>query len=56
MLESGGVLSASGMWSTRGDELKEQLYNLYTRSNVVTTDIAHFQLYYSTFCENGNQT
>jgi len=39
MLESGGFLSASGMWSTRGDELKEQLYNLYTRSNVVTKDI-----------------
>jgi hypothetical protein len=39
MLESGGVLSASGMWSARGDELKEQLYNLYTRSNVVTKDI-----------------
>ncbi|MDP5083285.1 MAG: AsmA-like C-terminal region-containing protein, partial [Rickettsiaceae bacterium] len=39
MLESGGVLSASGMWSTRGDKLDEQLYNLYTRSNVVTKDI-----------------
>ena len=39
MLESGGVLSASGMWSTRGEKLNEQLYNLYTRSSVVTKDI-----------------
>ncbi len=39
ILESGGYLSASGMWSTRGDKLNEQLYNLYTRSNVVTKNI-----------------
>jgi hypothetical protein len=39
MLSSGGLFSASGMWSTNGDKLNEQLYNLYTKSNVVTKDI-----------------
>ena len=39
MLNSGGVLSASGMWSTNGEKLDEQLYNLYTKSNVITKDI-----------------
>ncbi len=39
MLTSGGVLSASGMWSTNGEKLDEQLYNLYTKSNIITKDI-----------------
>lgn len=39
MLSSGGLFSSSGMWSTNGDKLNEQLYNLYTKSNVVTKDI-----------------
>lgn len=38
-VSSGGVLSASGMWSTNGEKLDEQLYNLYTKSNIVTKDI-----------------
>ena len=39
LLESGGVISASGMWSTNGNSLEEQLYNLYTKSDIVTKDI-----------------
>ena len=39
ILESGGVISANGMWSTNGNSLEEQLYNLYTKSNIVTKDI-----------------
>ncbi len=39
MINSGGVISASGMWSTNGEKLDEQLYNLYTKSNIVTKDI-----------------
>ncbi len=35
-LKTGGVLSARGMWSTHGNTLDEQLYNLYTKSNIVT--------------------
>ncbi len=38
MINSGGVISASGMWSTNGEKLDEQLYNLYTKSNIVTKD------------------
>ena len=39
MINSGGVISASGMWSTNGEKLDEQLYNLYTKSNIVAKDI-----------------
>lgn len=39
MLESGGVISASGMWSTSGETLDAQLYNLYTRSNLLAKGI-----------------
>lgn len=39
MINSGGVISASGMWSTNGEKLNEQLYNLYTKSNIVAKDI-----------------
>jgi hypothetical protein len=39
MLESGGVISASGMLSTRGDKLDAQLYNLYTKSNLLAKAI-----------------
>jgi hypothetical protein len=38
VINSGGVISASGMWSTNGEKLDEQLYNLYTKSNIVTKD------------------
>lgn len=38
-LESGGGISASGMWSTNGKTLEELLYNLYTKSTIVTKDI-----------------
>lgn len=38
-INSNGVLSASGMWSTNGNRLEEQLYNLYTKSEVITKDI-----------------
>ncbi len=38
MINSGGVISASGMVSTNGEKLDEQLYNLYTKSNIVTKD------------------
>lgn len=38
-LASGGVFSASGTWSTRGDKLNEQLYNLYTQSSIVAKNI-----------------
>ena len=38
LINSGGVISASGMWSTNGEKLDEQLYNLYTKSNIVTKD------------------
>lgn len=38
-LESGGVISASGMWSTSGDTLDAQLYNLYTKSNLLAKGI-----------------
>jgi hypothetical protein len=39
MIQSGGAISASGMWSTNGNKLEELLYNLYTKSTVVTKDI-----------------
>jgi hypothetical protein len=39
MLESGGVISASGMWSTSGETLDAQLYNLYTKSNLLAKGI-----------------
>jgi len=39
MLNIGGFLSASGMLTTNGDKLDEQLYNLYTKSNLVTKNI-----------------
>lgn len=38
-INSNGMLSASGMWSTNGERLEEQLYNLYTKSEVITKDI-----------------
>ncbi len=38
-INGGGALSASGMWSTNGEKTDEQLYNLYTKSNVITKDI-----------------
>lgn len=46
MLQSAGVLSASGMWSTRGDSLDAQLYNLYTRSNLLAKGLTvnHFSI------------
>ncbi len=39
MFETTGVISAGGMWSTNGDSLEEQLYNLYTKSNIFAKDI-----------------
>lgn len=46
MVNSSGYISASGMWSTNGEKLEEQLYNLYTKSNVITksTSIANFSI------------
>lgn len=38
-LSSGGAISISGMWSTNGEKLDEQLYNLYIKSDVVAKDI-----------------
>ena len=38
-INSNGMFSASGMWSTNGDRLEEQLYNFYTKSEVITKDI-----------------
>jgi hypothetical protein len=38
-VNSGGLLSASGMWSTNGNRTDEQLYNLYTKSNIIAKDI-----------------
>lgn len=39
IINSGGVISASGMVSTNGEKLDEQLYNLYTKSEIVSKDI-----------------
>lgn len=39
VIDSGGAISASGMWSTNGNKLEELLYNLYTKSNIITKDI-----------------
>lgn len=39
VLESGGVISANGMWSTNGNSLEEQLYNLYTKSEILAKNI-----------------
>jgi hypothetical protein len=38
-INSGGLLSASGMWSTNGNRTDEQLYNLYTKSDILAKDI-----------------
>ena len=38
-VNSGGGLSASGMWSTNGEKIKEQLYNFYTKSNIIANGI-----------------
>jgi len=38
-INSGGAFSASGMWSSNGDKTNELLYNLYTKSNLITKDI-----------------
>ena len=39
LMRSPGIISASGMISTSGNKIDELLYNLYTRSNVITKDI-----------------
>jgi hypothetical protein len=39
VLDSGGVISANGMWSTNGNSLEEQLYNLYTKSDILAKNI-----------------
>lgn len=39
-IKTGGVVSASGMWTTNGKTLKELLYNLYTKSTIVTKDLS----------------
>ncbi|MBM5802311.1 MAG: hypothetical protein FJ077_16165 [Cyanobacteria bacterium K_DeepCast_35m_m2_023] len=39
VIESGGVISANGMWSTNGNSLEEQLYNLYTKSEILAKNI-----------------
>ena len=39
LLTIGGFLSASGMLTTNGEKLNEQLYNLYTRADLITKDI-----------------
>lgn len=38
-INTGGAISASGMWTSNGSSTKELLYNLYTRSTVITKDI-----------------
>lgn len=38
-IETNGLISTSGMWSTNGNSIEEQLYNLYTKSNIITKDI-----------------
>lgn len=37
--ETDGVISINGMWSTNGSSLEEQLYNLYTKSNLIIKDM-----------------
>ncbi len=39
-LSTQGAISASGIWSTKGNSPEELLYNLYIKSNIVTKDIA----------------
>jgi hypothetical protein len=39
LIKSGGFTSASGMISTSGNNINELLYNLYTKSSVITKDI-----------------
>lgn len=39
-INSQGAISASGMWSTRGSRVEEQLYNLYTKSELVAKNIS----------------
>ena len=34
-----GVINANGMWSTNGNSLEEQLYNLYTKSEILAKNI-----------------
>ncbi len=38
--KTGGVVSASGMWTSNGDSLEKLLYNLYTKSSIVAKDIS----------------
>lgn len=39
MINKEGFVSLNGMWSTNGNSLEEQLYNLYTKSNFVGKDL-----------------
>jgi hypothetical protein len=39
LIKSGGAISASGMISTNGNKINELLYNLYTKSLIITKDI-----------------
>lgn len=39
LIKSGGAISASGMVTTNGNNINELLYNLYTKSLIITKDI-----------------
>lgn len=51
---TGGVISASGMWTSTGDSTRELLYNLYTRSTILTKDITINNFSYDNLVERAN--
>lgn len=53
-INTSGVISASGMWTSNGDNLRELLYNLYTRSTVLTKDITISNFSYDDLIEKAS--
>ncbi len=54
MLNVDGAASFNGMFTTNGDSLEKQLYNLYSKSNLVVKDLKLKNISIDNFIENIN--
>lgn len=53
-IDTNGAISASGMWTSNGNSIRELLYNLYTRSTIITKDITVRNFSYDDLVQKAN--
>lgn len=53
-INSKGAISLSGMWTSNGNSVEELLYNLYTKSSMITKDITVDNFSYDNLIEKAN--